>query len=81
MDAQRPDEKLHFRPLLHKEKHGESFPSRHVFAVFVISFAFYYTCLPVGIALTVLGVLLAAVRVVGGVHSRKMCLQAPGSAF
>lgn len=68
IDAERPYEKWQFRPLLHKEKRGESFPSRHVFSVFVIAFAFYYTALPVGIVLTVFGVILAAVRVVGGVH-------------
>lgn len=78
IDAPRPYEKLHFRPLLQKEKHGESFPSRHVFSVFVIAFAFYYTCLPVGIVLTVFGVLLAAVRVVGGVHFPKDVLAGAG---
>lgn len=68
VNAQRPYDKLRFRPLLNKNKHGESFPSRHVFSVFVISMAFYYTYVPVGIVLTVVGVLMAAVRVVGGVH-------------
>lgn len=68
VNAQRPYDKLHFRPLLNKNKHGESFPSRHVFSVFVISMAFYYTCLPIGIVLTAVGVLMAVVRVVGGVH-------------
>ncbi len=68
VDAERPYDKLHFHPLLKKDKHGESFPSRHVFSVFVIAMAFYYTCVPVGVVLTVFGVLMAAVRVVGGVH-------------
>lgn len=68
IDAERPYDKLHFRPLLNKTKHGESFPSRHVFSVFVIAMAFYYTCIPVGVVLTVFGVLMAAERVVGGVH-------------
>lgn len=68
INADRPYEKWQFRPILHKEKHGESFPSRHVFSVFVIAFAFYYTFVPVGIVLTVFGTALAAVRVIGGVH-------------
>ncbi len=68
LNAPRPYEKLHFRPLLSKDKHGESFPSRHVFSVFVIALAFYDVFLPVGVVLTVFGVVLAAVRVVGGVH-------------
>ncbi len=82
IDAERPYEKLHFRPMIHKEKHGESFPSRHVFSVFVIALAFYYTCLPVGIILTVFGVLLAGVRVLGGVHfPRDVCAGAAVGIF
>ena len=68
INAKRPYEALKFQPLLQKDKQGESFPSRHVFSVFVIAFAFYYTFVPAGIVLAVLGVLLAVVRVVGGVH-------------
>lgn len=68
INAERPYDKLHFQPILNKHKHGESFPSRHVFSVFVIAMAFYYTCVPVGVVLTVFGVLMAAVRVAGGVH-------------
>ena len=64
----RPFAKLGFSPLLQKDKPGESFPSRHVFSVFAIAFAFYYTFAPAGVVLTVLGVLLAVIRVVGGVH-------------
>lgn len=68
INAKRPYEALKFQPLLQKDKRGESFPSRHVFSVFVIAFAFFYTCVPIGIVLTALGVLLGAVRVIGGVH-------------
>ncbi|MGN0571043.1 MAG: phosphatase PAP2 family protein [Candidatus Fimenecus sp.] len=68
IDAERPYEKWQFHPIIRKEKHGESLPSRHVFSVFVIAFAFYYTFVPVGIMLTVCGVILAVVRVLGGVH-------------
>ena len=63
INAERPYEKWQFRPILNKETHGESFPSRHVFSVFVIAFAFYYTYAPVGIVLTVLGFILASDRV------------------
>lgn len=78
----RPFAKLGFSPLLHKDKPGEAFPSRHVFSVFVIAFAFYYTFVPVGVVLTVFGVLLAAVRVVGGVHFPRdvLCGAAVGAA-
>ena len=78
IDAERPYEKWQFRPILHKETHGESFPSRHVFSVFVIAFAFYYTYAPVGIVLTVFGVILAAVRVLGGVHFPRDVLTGAG---
>lgn len=68
INAERPYEKWGFQPILHKEKHGESFPSRHVFSVFVIALAFYRVWTPAGILLTAVGVLLGTVRVVGGVH-------------
>lgn len=68
INAERPYEKYGFRPVLGKEKHGESFPSRHVFSVFIIALAVYRVLMPAGIILTVLGVVLGTVRVVGGVH-------------
>lgn len=78
INAERPYEKWQFRPILNKETHGESFPSRHVFSVFVIALAFYYTCVPVGIVLTVFGLILAAVRVLGGVHFPRDVLAGAG---
>ena len=71
LNAKRPYELLDFKPLLLKDKKGESFPSRHVFSVFMIAMAYYFICIPMGIYLTVLGVLLALMRVVGGVHFPK----------
>lgn len=71
INAPRPYEKLKFKPLLPKDKKGESFPSRHVFSVFMIAMAYYYIYIPMGIYLTVIGVSLAIMRVVGGVHYPK----------
>ena len=71
INAPRPYEKYDFRPLLPKDKKGESFPSRHLFSVFMIAMAYYYVYVPMGIYLTVLGVLLGVLRVVGGVHFPK----------
>lgn len=68
INAKRPLEVLHIRPILHKEKCGESFPSRHVFSIFVLAMTFYYVFVPGGIVLTLFGVLLAVARVIGGVH-------------
>lgn len=64
----RPYEVYDLPPLLHKETQGKSFPSRHVFSICVIGTSMLYIFPPLGAALLVLGALLAAVRVVSGVH-------------
>ena len=64
----RPYETLDIHPLIHKDTHGKSFPSRHVFSVFVIDMAFWYLCPPLGGVFLAVGLVLAAVRVLGGVH-------------
>ena len=64
----RPYEALDIHPIIHKDTKGNSFPSRHVFSVFVIDMAFWYLCPPLGGVFLVMGVILAATRVLGGVH-------------
>lgn len=71
LNVLRPYTKYHFKPLIAKEKAGESFPSRHVFSITVIAMSWLYVETPVGILLWVLSVLLAATRVLGGVHYLK----------
>ena len=68
LDRPRPYEALDIVPLIPRDKKGASFPSRHVFSVFVIAMAWGWVCLPVGWFLGTVGVLLAAVRVVAGIH-------------
>lgn len=68
INAGRPYEVLNIRPLLHKDTKGNSFPSRHVFSIFVIAGSWYGICVPAGILVTLCGLGLAAVRVLGGVH-------------
>lgn len=68
IDAPRPYEVLVIDPLIHKDTRGRSFPSRHVFSIFVIAMAWLAYLPVVGAVLLVLGVLMAVVRVVGGVH-------------
>lgn len=68
IDAPRPYEVLAIDPLIHKATRGRSFPSRHVFSIFVIAMAWLAYLPSVGITLLVLGVLMAVVRVLGGVH-------------
>lgn len=43
-------------------------PSRHIFSVFMIAMTFLYVKPVLSIPLFVVGVLLCAVRVIGGVH-------------
>ena len=65
----RPYEKYGIPPVLDKDTRGKSFPSRHVFSVFVIASTVFVWNHPAGIALGFLGVVLAAIRVIGGVHT------------
>lgn len=67
-NAKRPYEVLDIKPLIHKDKKGQSFPSRHVFSMYVIAMTFLWILPPVGVVLLVMGTVLAACRVVGGVH-------------
>lgn len=68
INAPRPYEALDIDPLIHKDTHGKSLPSRHVFSMFVIAMTFLWLLPPLGILLLICGVVLAAVRVIGGVH-------------
>ena len=68
INAPRPYETLDIQPLIHKATKGNSFPSRHVFSVTVIAWAFGFILPQAGIALTIAAVLMACIRVLGGVH-------------
>lgn len=46
-------------------------PSRHVFSAFIIGMAYLYVSIPMGIVIMMIGVLLATVRVIAGVHFPK----------
>lgn len=70
----RPYEKFDLPPVIPKDTHGKSFPSRHVFSAFIIAFtmlmctqaASLFWC--IGIVLALFAVVIAAVRVISGVH-------------
>lgn len=68
LNAPRPYEVLDIVPIIDKETKGKSFPSRHVFSVFVIGMTLYYIFKPLGIALMLIGIIVGIVRVLGGVH-------------
>lgn len=70
-NAQRPYERYGFAPLLPKDTRGKSFPSRHVFSIFVIG-STVFTAFPMpGMLICLSGLLLALLRVVIGVHFPK----------
>lgn len=54
--------------IIHKDKQGESMPSRHAFSAAVISMAYYAVYPAAGIVLLVLSALECVIRVIGGVH-------------
>lgn len=68
INAERPYEKYDFSPLIKKESRGRSFPSRHAFSAAIIAFNIGAVCLPLGIAVGVIALVIAFLRVVLGVH-------------
>lgn len=67
----RPYDLYHFQPVIPREKKGDSFPSRHVFSIFLIATLWFGIFEPVGIFLFAAGIILALIRVFGGVHFPK----------
>lgn len=67
-DAPRPYEQLAIEPLIPKDTKGKSFPSRHVFSVYMIAMAWLPFNTIVGVVLLLLGLDMMFMRVVGGVH-------------
>lgn len=68
IDAPRPYELAAVNPLLDSSTHGKSFPSRHVGSGALIGSSLLTTCLPLGVGVLVVTLVLAVVRVVGRVH-------------
>lgn len=70
LNAPRPYEVFGLPPVINKKTKGKSFPSRHAFSIFVIGMTFLATCpLPwAGWLILALGICLAIVRVLAGVH-------------
>lgn len=67
-NAKRPYEVYDFEPVIQKNTLGKSFPSRHVFSIFVIAMTFFQVEPDLGIWFMVAGAILGALRVFGGVH-------------
>lgn len=68
INAPRPYELLEFYEKKPKGKAGQSFPSRHVFSVFVIATVFFAWEPIIAAGLILAGVLLAFLRVALGIH-------------
>jgi len=67
-DFPRPYEKHEIEPVLKPHKKGHSFPSRHVFSATIIAFTFMCYNFWLGLGYFIAAVLLAILRVIGGVH-------------
>ena len=68
INAPRPYEKFEMPPVIEKDTKGKSFPSRHVFSIFIIAAAIFYSHTGPGIMIGLMGVAMAVIRVLGGVH-------------
>lgn len=64
----RPYETQNIKPLIPRDKRGESMPSRHVFSAAVISMCWLYINPKVGVVCLFLSLLSGVTRVLAGVH-------------
>ena len=76
LNAPRPYEVYGFEPAIPKDTKGNSFPSRHVFSIFMIAMTYSYSALfqddiKLIVSIFAMGVVLAIIRVLGGVHFLK----------
>jgi len=71
INAPRPYEKFDMPPVIEKDTQGKSFPSRHVFSVFIIAVTIFYSHPGPGILIGLIGVAMGVIRVLGGVHEPK----------
>ena len=68
LNVKRPYEKYGIEPVIEKDTKGKSFPSRHVFSVFIIASTIFYYHPGAGVLLGIIGIILGIMRVMGGVH-------------
>lgn len=67
-NAKRPYEVYDFEPVIQKNTLGKSFPSRHVFSIFIIAMTFFQVEPDLGMWFMIAGAMLGVLRVFGGVH-------------
>ena len=68
VNAERPYEVYDFTPIIDKDTKKHSFPSRHVFAAFMVGMSYLQISGMGCFDIFILGFLLAIIRVFGGVH-------------
>ena len=68
LNMPRPYEQPGFEPLVHKETHGHSFPSRHALSAAVLSMVWMYFYPAAGWVMVGITVLICIGRVLTGVH-------------
>ena len=56
------------KPVIKKDAPGKSFPSRHIFSIFIIAVTLFWVWPIPGIIVGIAGTVLAICRVMGGVH-------------
>ena len=69
--APRPYEVFDLPPVIPKDTRGKSFPSRHVFSIFIIGMTFFWKMPLAGVLIGAAGIFMSVVRVLGGVHFPK----------
>ena len=68
LDFPRPYEQPGFVPLVEKETHGHSFPSRHALSAAVLAAVWLYFYPAAGVCMTAVALLICVLRVLAGVH-------------
>ncbi len=68
LNRSRPYEKFDINPIIKKNTKGQSMPSRHIYSITVIAMTFLYVMPVLGIVFLIFALILAGVRVIGGVH-------------
>lgn len=81
VNAPRPYEVTGVPPRIPKDTRGRSFPSRHTFCMFTIACTWLVWQPIVGCVLLALACIMAAIRVIGGVHFLRDVLAGAGLAI
>ena len=68
LNLPRPYEQPGFTPLVEKETHGHSFPSRHALSAAVLAMVWLYFYPAAGVAMVVVAAAICVLRVLAGVH-------------